>query len=132
MLSEIDVATVLLISGIVVLCITTAITALSLPSFSPQWRRRPRRDVPALTVSTRAVAARPVTKPALALPPAARHRSTVSDRHDSVDDVDTAWVLIERLLEQDPDRLVEVLTQWISDDLPDPDDDPPSQKGARS
>jgi hypothetical protein len=116
----IDPAVVLLAGSIVVLCATTAITALTLPSFSPQWWRRNRRPVPAIPMSYRRAADTAVF-PALALPPAPRHGHRAPDGHDRVDDVETAWALIERLLEHDPDRLVDVLTRWIGEDLPDPD-----------
>ena len=117
----IDPAVALLSAGIVVLCATTAITALSLPSFRPHWRRRRRPTFDPIPMTYRRPADVVSGRTPLALPAAPRHRGRPTDDPHRVDDVDTAWALIERLLEHDPHRLVDVLTTWIADDLPDPD-----------
>lgn len=120
----IDLATALLIAGIIVLCATTAITALALPSFGVYWRRRQRDDASATPATYGIVPPGPAARPALALP--APHRPSTPRDPNTIDDVDTAWAMIERMLEHDPDRLVEVLTTWITEDLADPSIDAPS------
>lgn len=121
----IDVTTVLLIGGIVVLCITTVITALTLPSFSPSWRRRHRPSTMILPTSHRAsTIVTPEVRPAFALPPAPGRTGREPDDPEQIDDVDTAWALIERLLEHDPGRLVDVLHGWITEELDQLPDDP--------
>jgi hypothetical protein len=117
----IDPAVVLLSAGIIVLCATTAITALSLPSFRPHWRRRRRPAFDVIPMTYRRPAATVSGRTPLALPAAPGHRRWPPDDPDRVDDIDTAWALIERLLEHDPHRLVDVLTTWIADDLPGPE-----------
>ncbi len=116
----VDVAGVVLVAGILVLCGTTTITALTLPSFSPTLRRRQRRRRVPFAVEPKAP---------LALPPAPRHRRSSADGPVRDGDIDAAWDLIERLLEHDPDRLADVLTRWISS-AHDPDDD--SEENTRS
>lgn len=120
-MSAIDPAVVLLSAGIVVLCATTAITALSLPSFRPHWRRRRRPTFDVIPITYRPPGDAASGRAPLALPAAPGHRRRPPDDRDRVDDIDTAWALIERLLEDDPHRLVDVLTTWIADDLPDQD-----------
>ncbi len=109
----VDLAGAVLVGGILVLCVTTTITALTLPSFNPTWRRRPRSDHGLLALSYRSTVADPPL-PTLALPAAPGHRVDSPDDRFEDGDIDAAWALIERLLEHDPDRLVEVLTRWIS------------------
>lgn len=115
-MAGIDVATLLLVGGIVVLCATTAITALAIPSIGPRRRRRRLR-------SASPVAYGPIERPArhaLALPSATRTHVPAEGR---VDDVGAAWDLIEQMLEHHPERLVAVLTDWITADLADTPDD---------
>lgn len=109
----IDIAVFVLGAGVAVLCVTTAITALSLPSFNPSWRRRT-RSMPTMNPITIAYE-RPSQRRALALPPGRYERPI--DVDSSTGDVDEAWDLIEHLLERDPGRLAGVLQQWIAGDL---------------
>ncbi len=127
-----DPAVVLLSAGIVVLCATTAITALSLPSFSPHWRRRRRPTFDVIPMTYRRPGDSALGRTPLALPAAPGHRRRLPDDQDRVDDIDTAWALIERLLEHDPHRLVDVLTTWIADDLSDPDNVVAPEENPRS
>lgn len=120
----IDVTTVVLIGGTVVLCITTVITALAIPSFSPSWRRRNRPSTTILHPSRRgSTIVTPPVRPAFALPPAPGRTRREPDDPEQIDDVDTAWALIERLLESDPGRLVDVLHGWITEELDQLPDD---------
>lgn len=115
----IDIAAAALIAGIVVLCVTTTITTLALPSFLPSWRRRRQPPPPMIPVTYRRALAEPPARPAIELPPAPRHRGAWLDDRVAQGDVDAAWALIERMLEHEPDRLVDILTRWISSDEAD-------------
>lgn len=124
-MAGIDLATGMLIGGILVLCATTAVTALTLPSFGLRRRRRRFRYVPEVYGPIQRT-----SRPALALGVAPRPPVAMVDDRRDVDDVDTAWTLIEQMLEHHPERLVAVLTEWITDDLTDTPDDRPHQRKA--
>lgn len=127
----IDIASTLLIVGIIVLCATTAVTALSLPGIDWRFRRRPTADhsisrytIEQPLLSRRVVTGRPATLPhgssrdflgPIELPPAPPRQITrTPDGPQS--DVDDAEALLARLAEQDPERLAELMMYWMKSD----------------
>lgn len=125
-----DVPTALLVVGVIVLCVTTAITTLALPTITISRRERrghrPGRRfddglqtmiVPASY--RRAVATPAVDVPVIELPPA-RQGHEAPDHRPTSSDIAAAEALLEHLLEHEPQRLAELMTTWIStdDELP--------------
>ena len=107
-----DVVTAALAIGVVVLCVTTAVSALALPS---PWRRR-RRTVPAYPIrERRVITGPPATVPErLALPPVPRQDAGRTDGPEP--DLREAESLVAHLLDHDPERLAELLAHWINAD----------------
>jgi hypothetical protein len=116
MVLAIDVPTAVLIFGVVVLCVTTAISSLALPQLTlRRWRRRsPMVTFPVL--ERRVVTGRPAAIPRLGLPPAPRQQSATTDVRANSEDLREAERLVEHLLEHDPSRLAALLTRWIDAD----------------
>lgn len=106
-----DVVTAALAIGVVVLCVTTAVSALALPS---PWRQRRRRAVQGYPVTERRVVTGPPVRASIALPPAPRQVAAPSDGPTT--GIREAESLVEHLLDHDPDRLAELLTHWINAD----------------
>lgn len=130
----IDIPSLFLVIGIVVLCATTAVTALSLPSL--EWRRGRRGSERGVVESLamerpmmtrRVVTGRPASLPqvssflapaAIELPPApARQNARVPDGPRTK--VDDAQDFISKLIDDEPERLAELMMQWMNSD---PDD----------
>lgn len=112
-----DVVTVALVLGVVVLCVTTAISSLALPSIA--WRRRRRRVAQHYPVVQRRVVTGPPATARYALPPAPRQHAHTPDDRECVAQLRDAESMIEHLLEHDPGRLAALLATWINTDHDD-------------
>lgn len=127
-LVAVDVPVIALVIGIVILIITTAVSALSLPELTFRRRRHVHLHFPP-SVPRRVVTGRPAAlprpspddgpnvAPAIALPPAPPARVDPyrpSARRDAL--LDDAEAVIEHLIEHDPDRLADLFTRWINSD----------------
>ena len=141
-----DIPSLLLLLGVFVLCITTAVTALSLPGFEWNSRRRrssaideqsvldlvdpprnSRRVITGRPAALANIAAFPIT--AASIPtgaielPAAPTASTgavprqIAPTPDRLlTNVDRAEALIVQLVDTDPERMAKLMTQWINSD----------------
>ena len=114
-----DLVSAALAIGVVVLCVTTAVSALALPS---PWRRRARTLPVARIRERRVVTGPPATvPPQFALPPAPRQNPRPTDDHAA--GLREAESLVEHLIDHDPERFAELLAHWINAD--DPGSTPP-------
>jgi hypothetical protein len=135
----VDVIASLLIVGVVLLCATTAVAALSVPGFDWPHRRRPVADDPPTNLDelvgfqTPAVSRRVVTGNWIEGHPSARDEpppgaiemraiSTGQDadkadgRRVGDNDVAAAEAFITELLDTNPRRLADLMLQWIAAD----------------
>lgn len=127
-LVAVDVPVVALVVGIVILIITTAVSALSLPELTFRRRRNVHLHFPP-SVPRRVVTGRPaalprtsadtdrIVAPPIALPPAPSapvDPYPPSARRDAL--LDDAEAVIEHLIDNDPDLLADLFTRWINSD----------------
>lgn len=149
----IDVIASLLIVGVLLLCATTTVAALSVPSIDWSHRRRqggrqgggnePTSLDELVGVHTRAITRRVVTghwegqAPVPGERPAAIEMSAISTgistgqdaekpdvpRLDGDTDVAAAEAFISEILDKDPRRLADLMLQWIASDSEQPDGD---------
>lgn len=136
MLAAADVLTVLLVIGVVVLVISTTITAMGVTTSGRERRaRRGRRRRHPLSPTAehtlelaRARAAVHEAQAIAAAPRAVRPLSATGQIIDISDgrvqgremSADMALVIAERVAETDPQRVAEVISQWIRADSKDP------------
>lgn len=130
-----DVLTLLLVVGLVVLVISTAITATGFAPPSWQRRRRGRRSqhplsptaehalemarARAVIQEAQALAAAP--KPVRPLTPTGQIIEISDGRRQGREmSADMALAIAERVAETDPHRVAEVINQWIRADSKDP------------
>lgn len=145
----VDLPTAVLVLGVLVLCATSAVTALGLPSVERSRRRRRRsgaRRSPAdqlmpPVVARRVVTGRPATindgpPPPTARPvnaielPAGRNVDRVIDHVDRAPapgrrtfapdhlpkNADDAEAFISQLVDDDPERMAQLMMQWMNED----------------
>lgn len=117
----IDLVSFALVVGVAVLCVTTALSSLALPSVNSWRRKRRRRRAPLqLPVAQRRVVTGPPAtgRPPAPLPAAARQNAYSPDTFFRTPQLREAEVLVEHMLEHDPRRLAELITNWINSDQP--------------
>ena len=124
-----DVPVIVLVIGVVVLCITTVVTAFNLPSrpwgrhgWVLERRQHRRRDTDrrsrhdgtdgVITAATVRLADPNGRRPPIALPPA----PTDGRRPDPLAQLDDPEAVIAHLLDTDPELLARVMSDWIRND----------------
>lgn len=125
-----DIAVALLIVGILVLCTTTAVSILPWRESSTPTRRhtpasrtgQARQAVRPIEAShRRAVTGHPASMERLALTVGRPDDLTTDSQSGAISDIDAAEALIDRLLQTDPELVAALMTQWIHQDVAQPE-----------
>jgi len=121
-----DVPTTVLIVGVLILGATTAISALALPPITLSLRRRRSRPTRPLPVTApdryvpatyrRVITGQPASLPPVDLPADSRQTAGSTDDHPTSDEVAAAQALIEQLIEEEPQRLADLMNSLIRAD----------------